>query len=181
MNRHRSVDERRVSRDHDAARPMRLARRCAAIGLVYLFTVGAQGLPGGGAGDSVIGKVLFEGRGECLTCHSIADRGRRLGPDLSWIGMLRTPDSLRQSLVDPDAQVDARFLTADKRSPMASYASKLSPAEIDDLVAYLRTLRSIRPIEPGERTRSIAPTSENVAFFDRPERDAEERSDQLVK
>jgi precorrin-6B methylase 2/mono/diheme cytochrome c family protein len=153
----------------------------AAIGLAYLFVVAAQDLPGGGAGDPAAGKALFEGRGECLACHSKPAGGPRLGPDLSWIGMLRSQASLRRSLVDPDAQVDARFLTADGRSPMPSYGSKLSTAEIDHLVSYLRTLRSIPPIEPGERTRSISPTSENVAFFDRPERDAEERSDELVK
>ena len=175
-------DDHRVSRRDDAAaRLIRSMRGCAAAGLVSLFTIAAQGLPGGGRGDPGAGKALFEGRGECLACHSIANRGRRLAPDLSWIGLLRNADSLRESLVDPDAQVEARFLTADRRSPMASYASTFSPAEIDHLVAYLGTLRSLRPVEPGERTRSIAPTSENVEFFDRPERDAEERSDLLVK
>lgn len=34
---------------------------------------------------------------------------------------------------------------------------------------------------PGERTRTIAPASENIAFFNRPEREAEEKSDALVK
>ncbi len=93
--------------------------------------------------------------------------------------MLRTPESLRESLIDPDAQVAAGFFT-EKRSLMPSYASKLTAAEIDHLVAYLRTLRSIWPSEPGERTREIGTVSENVAFFNRPERDAEERTDALV-
>jgi precorrin-6B methylase 2/mono/diheme cytochrome c family protein len=145
--------------------------RIAGIGVVYLFTVAAQSVPAGVAGDPVTGKALFEGRGDCLTCHSIAGRGSRLGPDLSWIGMLRSQESLRHSLIDPDARAHAKL----------SAALKFSAAEIDHLVAYLRTLRSIWPSEPGERTRSIAPVSENVAFFNRPERDAEERTDALVK
>ena len=33
--------------------------------------------------------------------------------------------------------------------------------------AYLHTLRSIWPSEPGERTRSIGTVSENVEFFNR--------------
>jgi len=57
----------------------------------------------------------------------------------------------------------------------------LSAEEIDHLVAYLRTLRSIPPVDPRERTRTIATTSENVEFFNRPERAAEEKSDELVK
>jgi ubiquinone/menaquinone biosynthesis C-methylase UbiE/mono/diheme cytochrome c family protein len=148
---------------------MRLAMNMAGIGLVYLFTVAAQSLPAGVAGDPATGKALFEGSGACLTCHSIENRGRKPGPDLSWIGMLRTPESLRRSLIDPA-----------KHSLMPSYASKFSAAEIDHLVAYLRTLRSISPSEPRERTRSIAPVSENVEFFNRTDRDAEERSDALV-
>lgn len=138
---------------------------------MYLFTVAAQSSSAGVTGDSAAGKALFEGKGECLTCHAIENRGARAGPDLSWIGMLRSQESLRHSLIDSDAQAHARLLAA----------SKFSAAEIDHLVAYLRTLRSIWPSEPRERTRSIATVSENVAFFNRPERDAEERSDALVK
>jgi precorrin-6B methylase 2/mono/diheme cytochrome c family protein len=138
---------------------------------VYLFTVAAQSTPAGVTGDPAAGKALFEGKGDCLTCHSIENRGAGVGPDLSWIGLLRSQESLRHSLIEPDAQAHTKRFTA----------SKFSAAEIDQLVAYLRTLRSIWPSEPRERTRSIAPVSENVAFFNRPERDAEERSDALVK
>jgi precorrin-6B methylase 2/mono/diheme cytochrome c family protein len=138
---------------------------------VYLLTVAAQSTPAGVAGDPAAGKTLFEGKGDCLTCHSIENRGGRIGPDLSWIGLLRSRESLRHSLIDPDAQAHTKLFAA----------SKVSAAEIDHLVAYLRTLRSIWPSEPRERTRSIAPVSENVEFFDRPERDAEERSDALVR
>jgi ubiquinone/menaquinone biosynthesis C-methylase UbiE len=42
-------------------------------------------------------------------------------------------------------------------------------------------LRSIPPSDPTERTRSIAPVTSTEAFFDRPEREAEERTDDLVK
>ena len=147
---------------------LRSATSIAGTGLVYLLTVAAQGVPTGVAGDPATGKALFEGHGGCLACHTRETRGR-LGPDLSWIGMLRPPESLRRSLIDPDAQAHATL------------ASKFSAAEIDHLVAYLRTLRSIPPSEPRERTRSIAPVTETVAFFNRPERDAEERSDALVR
>jgi precorrin-6B methylase 2/cytochrome c553 len=148
-----------------------------AIGLGYLVTVSAQSVDLGVAGDPVTGKAVFEGNGGCLACHSVENRERKAGPDLSWIGMLRTPESLRQALIVPDAQKELR---REHRALMSSYASKFSAAEIEHLVAYLGTLRSIPPSEPRERTRTVAPTTENVAFFNRPERDAEERSDALV-
>jgi precorrin-6B methylase 2/mono/diheme cytochrome c family protein len=143
---------------------MRSAIKIAGTALMFLFTVAAQSAPPRVAGDPATGKALFQGKGGCLACHAPDSRGRTPARDLSRIGLLRSPESLRQSLVDP-----------------AAHASTFSAAEIDHLVAYLRTLRSIAPSEPTERTRSIAPVSENVAFFDRPERDAEERSDALVR
>jgi SAM-dependent methyltransferase len=152
--------------------PLRSAIHLAGAGLiclVYLVTAAAQRAPAGGAGDPAAGKALFAAGGGCLSCHAVDHRGSRVGPDLSWIGMLRSPESLRRSLTSPAAQAHER------------YASTLTATEIDHLVAYLRTLRSIAPSEPRERTRSIAPVSDNVAFFNRPERDAEERTDDLVK
>lgn len=56
----------------------------------------------------------------------------------------------------------------------------LSAADVDHLVAYLRTLRKMWAIEPGERTRDIAPATENAPFFNRAERDGEERPDLLL-
>jgi precorrin-6B methylase 2/cytochrome c553 len=135
------------------------------VGAVLLsaVTAGAQSPPTPAVGSVAAGKTLFEGAGACATCHSIEATGRRPGPNLSWIGMLRTQESLR------------RALTAHRSTP------SLSAADIDHVVAYLRTLRSIPPSDPRERTRAIPTASENVAFFDRPERDAEERSDALVE
>jgi len=198
--------------------------RVASIVLIHLLTVAVQTPPPKVTGDAVVGKALFENSG-CVTCHSLEDPTRNIGPDLSWIGILRTPDALRRSLIDPDDQVFKRYFTVvvetktgqkieglakteddrsiqildvsgqlqsflkedlqglrrEERSLMPSYASKFSAAELDHIVAYLRTLRAIRPVEEGERTRAIGSVSENIAFFDRPERDAEERTEAMIE
>jgi quinoprotein glucose dehydrogenase len=59
------------------------------------------------AGDAVRGKAVFEGKGECLTCHRVNGNGSRLGPDLSEIGMARRENikALETSILDPDAEV----------------------------------------------------------------------------
>jgi len=74
---------------------------------------------------------------------------------------------------------DLKTFRREQRSVMPSYAT-LPPSELDQLVRYLETLRTLWPLEHVERTRDIAAPSENVEFFDRPERAAEEHTDQLL-
>jgi putative heme-binding domain-containing protein len=63
------------------------------------------------AGDPSAGKALLHGRARCVECHSIGERGGTVGPDLSWIGILRTPESLTTSIVDPNAHISRGYLT----------------------------------------------------------------------
>ena len=74
-----------------------------------LATAAAQGPAA--PGDAGRGKTLFDGRGQCLTCHSVSGRGSRLGPDLSDVGSLRRAVEIERSIVDPNADVlsDYRF------------------------------------------------------------------------
>jgi putative heme-binding domain-containing protein len=57
------------------------------------------------AGDPGRGQLLFEGKGECATCHRVNGAGSRLGPDLSRVGQMRRSVELEQSLLDPAAEV----------------------------------------------------------------------------
>ena len=52
-------------------------------------------------GDPERGKVLFEGKGECASCHRVNGIGPRTAPDLTSIGAQRTPSSLQMNLLDP--------------------------------------------------------------------------------
>jgi putative heme-binding domain-containing protein len=67
----------------------------------------ARGVPAdrGISGDAARGKVLFEGRGECASCHRVNGEGPRVAPDLTDIGAIRTASELRQKLLDPNALV----------------------------------------------------------------------------
>ena len=68
--------------------------------------LGAASLATGTAtGDAARGKALFEGKGACLSCHTVKGNGSRFGPDLSDIGAARKPEQLERSMVDPDAEI----------------------------------------------------------------------------
>jgi putative heme-binding domain-containing protein len=49
------------------------------------------------------GRALFEGKGNCTSCHRAAGRGPRVAPDLTDIGLVRSPASLQRTLLDPSA------------------------------------------------------------------------------
>jgi putative heme-binding domain-containing protein len=56
-------------------------------------------------GDPARGKALYDGKGNCATCHRVDGAGSRLGPDLTEIGALRRPVDLERSLLEPDAEI----------------------------------------------------------------------------
>ena len=58
-------------------------------------------------GDAARGKAIFEGKGDCLSCHRVKLTGSRSGPELTAIGKERraTPAYLERALLDPDADV----------------------------------------------------------------------------
>jgi putative heme-binding domain-containing protein len=198
----------------------------AAVFIVALTLALPLAAQSGGAriGNAAAGKAIFDGKGGCVACHSIGDRGASLGPDLGDIGITRTPKSLRLALTDPDAEIFKEYYTVvvetkggetirglalneddlsiqirdingyprsflkddlkgahrEQRSLMPSYSSRLSGAEIDDVVAYLRTMKG--PPLPADAKRPRQPNHafSDVSFLNRIGRDAEERPDTLV-
>jgi cytochrome c oxidase cbb3-type subunit III len=56
-------------------------------------------------GDPAHGQIIFEGTGQCSSCHRVDGKGPRVAPDLSDIGATRTPDLLQRTLLDPDGSI----------------------------------------------------------------------------
>ncbi|MGD8729147.1 MAG: c-type cytochrome, partial [Gemmatimonadota bacterium] len=52
-------------------------------------------------GDADRGRQVFQGAGECSSCHRVNGVGPRTAPDLSDIGAIRTPQALQRTLLDP--------------------------------------------------------------------------------
>jgi putative heme-binding domain-containing protein len=73
--------------------------------VAYLRSVAATKRSSSAAGNLERGKVVFDGKGACGTCHRVNGNGSRLGPDLSNVGQLRRSVELETSLLDPDAEI----------------------------------------------------------------------------
>lgn len=73
--------------------------------VAYLRSRAASATSGDVAGDAARGNTIFSGRGNCLSCHRVDGVGSRVGPDLTDIGRARGAAELRESLLDPNAEV----------------------------------------------------------------------------
>jgi cytochrome c oxidase cbb3-type subunit III len=71
----------------------------------YLRSMATEGRTVSGNGDAARGKVVFEGKGACMSCHRVGAEGSRTGPDLTDVGSQRRASEIEQSLLDPDAEI----------------------------------------------------------------------------
>jgi cytochrome c oxidase cbb3-type subunit 3 len=153
--------------------------------VAYVRRLGAAGADEKATGDPKGGQAIYQGKGGCAGCHVVNGSGGRLGPELTAVGLRRSLNFLRDSIVDPGAYIDPDYRAAtavtrdgskvkgivlneddyslqlrdtreelrsflksnlkdvqpEKESLMPSYKSALSETELNDLVAYMNSLR----------------------------------------
>jgi len=87
-------------------------------------------------GNAAAGEKVYAAQ-KCQICHSIAGKGNKNG-SLDGVGSKLSAAEIREWIVDaPAATAKAK---ATRKPPMKSYAS-LSKEDVDNLVAYLSTLK----------------------------------------
>ena len=110
-------------------------------------TAGAAAAGGGGGaaaakipGDPKLGEQVFVGKGTCIACHKAGKVGASpVGPDLSQIAKIQTPDYIMAKILDP-----ARMGTVanyPKGVMPKDFGTRLTAKEFMDLTAFLVTLK----------------------------------------
>ncbi len=106
-------------------------------------TVGAAGgAPAAVAvpGDPKAGKAVFMGKGGCLACHKAGDiPGTPVGPDLSQIARIQTPEYIMKKILDPAGMGTVAGYPKGVMPP--AFGQTLTAREYTDLVAFLLTLK----------------------------------------
>ena len=75
---------------------------------------------------------------KCSVCHSIAGKGGKSSP-LDGVGSKFTAEQLKEWIVDPITAAKSHSST--KKPPMPKKYDKLPAADIDNLVAYMASLK----------------------------------------
>jgi mono/diheme cytochrome c family protein len=91
-------------------------------------------------GDPKAGKAVFLGKGGCLACHKAGDiPGTPVGPDLSQIAKIQTPDYIMRKIIDPAGAGTVAGYPKGVMPPL--FGQSLTAKEYVDLVAFLLTLK----------------------------------------
>jgi mono/diheme cytochrome c family protein len=110
-------------------------------------SLGPASAAGGGAaapvalpGDPKVGKTVFMTKGGCLACHKAGDiPGTPVGPDLSQIAKIQTPDYIMKKILDPKGMGTVSGFPPGVMPP--TFGQTLTAKEYTDLVSFLLTLK----------------------------------------
>jgi len=108
------------------------------------------GMPAGGGagvavevklpGDPKAGQAVFMGKGGCIACHKAGSIGASpVGPDLSQIAQIQTPEYIMAKILKPGAMGTVSGYPPNVMPP--TYGQTLTAGEYVDLVSFLLTLK----------------------------------------
>ncbi len=109
-------------------------------------SAGAPATGGGGAaalklpGDPKAGQAVFGGKGGCIACHKAGAIGASpVGPDLSQIAKIQTPEYIMGKILSPGAMGTVSGYPPNVMPP--TFGQSLTAREYVDLLSFLLTLK----------------------------------------
>lgn len=137
-------------------------------GIVAYMRAAFDGTASIQVGDAARGKALFDGKGECATCHRAGTSGPLIAPPLNDIGLSRAPAALERSIRDPSSAMlpinrPVRIVTSAGNTIVGRRLNE-DTATVQ-LIDDNEQLRSIA--KRNIRTMAVDTTSPMPAFADR--------------
>ena len=110
-------------------------------------------------GDAAHGKELFYGDANCSGCHMVQGKGGRLGPNLTAVGGIRTPEYIVDSVRHPSRRIAQGLLEATKEFPQ----------EYETVTVITSDGKEIKGVAMNEDSFSVQlmDASENVYMFEK--------------
>lgn len=90
--------------------------------------------PAGGSGTT--DPVALLGEHACLACHRLGDEGGPIGPAFDDIGATRTPDHIRRSILDPNAETTEGYEATAGTMP-TTFGQQMTAEQLEALVRFL--------------------------------------------
>lgn len=92
--------------------------------------------PAKATGDPVAGKTVFQKN--CAVCHHAEKVDRKIGPGMK--GIFKGKDLPMSHKPNTEANVRLQIEKGNPKKGMPAFETKLSKADMENLVAYLKTL-----------------------------------------
>jgi cytochrome c oxidase cbb3-type subunit 3 len=100
--------------------------------VAYLRSVQVK-VPAKSIGNASHGKGLFYGDANCSSCHMVAGKGGRVGPDLTTIGTSRTIETLIESVRNPSRRLAWGLTEPTKEFPQEYETVEVVTADGQDI------------------------------------------------
>jgi mono/diheme cytochrome c family protein len=106
-------------------------------------------------GNAARGETLFREHpvASCVRCHQVGGEGGVVGPALDDIAKRQNAAYIRESLIDPQAAIAKGYPA--QVSPMPPFGVLLPAQDVEDLIAYLMTLKQDPPAGSGAAPQKL--------------------------
>ena len=106
-------------------------------------------------GNAARGETLFREHpvASCVRCHQVGGEGGVVGPALDDIAKRQNAAYIRESLIDPQAAIAEGYPA--QVSPMPPFGVLLPAQDVEDLIAYLMTLKQDPPAGSGAAPQKL--------------------------